>query len=757
MKINNQVKEILLDLPIFRLCSETELSRFVTLMSCDEFVRSDIIFHQSEQGDSVYLIISGIVEVIGENDIVLSELKTGQFFGIDVILKNEVRTATVRCVSESVLVYKITKKDLKTYFDTFPHLQQPFARNVEDPSTELYYQDRKRIDELLSELHIFKSLEDGERKRLSYLARIQLHSKGDCIFSQGDEGDSAYLIYTGRIKISANDGKGKQVTFATLNRGDLFGERAIIKQEKRNATAEAIGDDTVLCQIYQKDFDKLLEQYPRLMDHFNKVIEETATTNYLRVALLEFVREKTGILIASFIILILSITFFPIRYLVKKDPPQSSETRLITLPVVDAIPIKSSTKTITYKAFGTVNEDKLLTLYASVSGKILRAPALGSGQKISKQQELFSIDTTTIDLQISSLKAKLESLTIEKTLLVNEIEVLKERIKPAEKLVKIAKQALEKHNEIQDLRRENFRGIQLLFDNKSISKNEYANEKARLRKTELSVLNADKSLQTSLDSLLSLNHLLQTKIAALEMIPQRYTQMQNTISESMKNRDKAIVRSEFGGRIVEVFVNEGQEVSMGNPLAKIRSNDTIFIALNIPDTYLKWYYKGPLPRLNSGLESQSPILDIVLVSTDTPRTYSGGYIKTIGERLLSSSRSLPVVISRKNPRDKNGNIIATEELLPGMPCYVEIPLCQVPDVIIVPGIAVQNGQELYNLLPTSTANTYKLQIIKPIHIIHEVAEGYIIDLDSSVDQLLIVTHRIVNAQNGMLVTRRLTQ
>lgn len=73
------------------------------------------------------------------------------------------------------------------------------------------------------------------------------YKAGEIIFQQGDAGDCAYLIESGRVKISVNK-NGEDYALNILGEGQIFGEMAIIDHAPRSATVTAV-DDTRLCVI----------------------------------------------------------------------------------------------------------------------------------------------------------------------------------------------------------------------------------------------------------------------------------------------------------------------------------------------------------------------------------------------------------------------------------------------------------------------------------------------------------------------------
>ncbi len=68
---------------------------------------------------------------------------------------------------------------------------------------------------------------------------------GKTIFREGEDGERMFIIQQGRVKITKSVA-GKSHTLAVLEKGDFFGEMAIVNQVKRTATAVAVDDVRLL-------------------------------------------------------------------------------------------------------------------------------------------------------------------------------------------------------------------------------------------------------------------------------------------------------------------------------------------------------------------------------------------------------------------------------------------------------------------------------------------------------------------------------
>ncbi len=79
---------------------------------------------------------------------------------------------------------------------------------------------------------------------------------GDTIFSEGEQGDTAYVVTEGEIELSIHGS-----SIETLGSGGIFGEMALIDSQARSATAKAKTDAKVV-PIDQRRFLYLIQNTP---------------------------------------------------------------------------------------------------------------------------------------------------------------------------------------------------------------------------------------------------------------------------------------------------------------------------------------------------------------------------------------------------------------------------------------------------------------------------------------------------------------
>jgi CRP/FNR family transcriptional regulator, cyclic AMP receptor protein len=80
---------------------------------------------------------------------------------------------------------------------------------------------------------------------------------GQTLFKEGEPGNNAYLIKSGKVKIVKDKGDDSKRTLATIGGGHIIGEMALIDDKPRAASAVAL-DLTVAMVISKDNFQERL-------------------------------------------------------------------------------------------------------------------------------------------------------------------------------------------------------------------------------------------------------------------------------------------------------------------------------------------------------------------------------------------------------------------------------------------------------------------------------------------------------------------
>ncbi|MBL0216420.1 MAG: cyclic nucleotide-binding domain-containing protein [Myxococcales bacterium] len=139
--------------------------------------------------------------------------------------------------------------------------------------------------EVLKGMQMFRFLSYKELVRVGNIAEIVELSTDQVIFTQGQPGDSMYVVISGSVRLA----KGEKVV-AELGKGHHFGEMSLVDRSVRSLTATA-AEPTRLVTISRKDFYEIIKREPasavKMLWSFVQVLGQRLrkTTNDLSDAL----------------------------------------------------------------------------------------------------------------------------------------------------------------------------------------------------------------------------------------------------------------------------------------------------------------------------------------------------------------------------------------------------------------------------------------------------------------------------------------
>ncbi len=136
---------------------------------------------------------------------------------------------------------------------------------MEQPSTatsKLWY---------LKHIRLFDGMSPSDMQEMEKITRMEEVKKRQPLYLPGDPSSNVYLLKKGRVKIANTAPSGKEVTFEILEPGEVFGELEVLEDAPRSTSAETL-DDTLICVIPRKDFDRYLAMHPNVTVKLTKLI-----------------------------------------------------------------------------------------------------------------------------------------------------------------------------------------------------------------------------------------------------------------------------------------------------------------------------------------------------------------------------------------------------------------------------------------------------------------------------------------------------
>ena len=114
----------------------------------------------------------------------------------------------------------------------------------------------------LANIKMFDLLDEDDRVALAAVIDEKTVPAGDMLFQAGDPGDSLFIVREGQIELFIKDTAGQKIVLHTAERGDMFGELAMLDAGSRTATALALTETELLVL----DRDDLIMLFTRIPD-----------------------------------------------------------------------------------------------------------------------------------------------------------------------------------------------------------------------------------------------------------------------------------------------------------------------------------------------------------------------------------------------------------------------------------------------------------------------------------------------------------
>lgn len=143
------------------------------------------------------------------------------------------------------------------------------------------------VPDLFAKVSLFEGLAPADRIALSRAVTLRTYRRGERIVTQGQPGDSFFVLVRGRVAVSIMSPEGREIVLSNLLAGDHFGEMALLDEAPRSATVTAAERSELAVLTREAFFDllkgnfvlirALLATYSRRLRHANATIEGLAS------------------------------------------------------------------------------------------------------------------------------------------------------------------------------------------------------------------------------------------------------------------------------------------------------------------------------------------------------------------------------------------------------------------------------------------------------------------------------------------------
>jgi len=115
--------------------------------------------------------------------------------------------------------------------------------------------------EVLKKVPLFALLDDEEAAVLAGQVELKRFTSRERIYKMGDAGGQAYVMVTGRVRVTTVDEDQQEVVVDEPGEGEFFGFASMLEQTPHQTSAIAL-EETVCLEVSQDDIAVLLQRKP---------------------------------------------------------------------------------------------------------------------------------------------------------------------------------------------------------------------------------------------------------------------------------------------------------------------------------------------------------------------------------------------------------------------------------------------------------------------------------------------------------------
>ena len=281
-------------LAVFQHMKDEQIFRLSKLVRVQSYSSGDYVFREEDRSMDFYVVKDGRIEIRKDTPFgpqILSNLSADHIFGEMNFIDRTHRSSDALAVSDRSAAYTFSFSALDQIMDedkelavglhwAFWHSLTVKVRDANEQLKLFFQEDAKRgqgrkrdagkrdvqqvtvKSEDKVDLFRERGLSAAEMKLLATFSSEERFREGSMIFREGEKGDKLYIVLDGRVRISKFiPGVGEEA-LAVLDRGDFFGEMALIDEKPRSADAKAHETDATVLSIDRATLNEILSMDP---------------------------------------------------------------------------------------------------------------------------------------------------------------------------------------------------------------------------------------------------------------------------------------------------------------------------------------------------------------------------------------------------------------------------------------------------------------------------------------------------------------
>jgi CRP/FNR family transcriptional regulator len=125
---------------------------------------------------------------------------------------------------------------------------------------------------LVRNYNLWSQVNEEEYKELNVVDNYKEAREGQFIYFEAFQYNMIHFIKKGYIRLGYLDENGERVTKEILNKGDVFGQIILEKDDLGGEFAQAIKSDVSFCSFTVDNFQNLLKKRPEMAIRYSKLV-----------------------------------------------------------------------------------------------------------------------------------------------------------------------------------------------------------------------------------------------------------------------------------------------------------------------------------------------------------------------------------------------------------------------------------------------------------------------------------------------------
>jgi|MudIll2142460700_1097286.scaffolds.fasta_scaffold16344_2 CRP-like cAMP-binding protein len=246
--------------PLFAGLPSDALESLVENLALIHLEPEEILFHEGDPGDALYVIVEGEVSVQAEGPprVEMARLGAGSFIGEVALMTDQPRSATVTALGPSELL-RIDRHTLGRVLADHGDVLRAVLRFVRD----------RLVDRWMRTSPLFRPFDEPQRAELAAKFNFLEIEDGTRLIDAGTRPDGLYIVLAGKFIVERSGS-----TLATLGAGELIGETALLSGGSFKSNVTARGKSLAL-HLPAGEFREIIMTHPHVLEYIGEQAEHS--------------------------------------------------------------------------------------------------------------------------------------------------------------------------------------------------------------------------------------------------------------------------------------------------------------------------------------------------------------------------------------------------------------------------------------------------------------------------------------------------